>query len=949
MIKNYLPILAVFFLSLSIFACGGSSSAPEGDDVVVPPADNNLSFSPPPIMTPIASNFDIDSIAPGHPFFNSPHSNPIVINNGYVYVVNTPSDTLDVISIEASRVVKQIPVGIDPVGLSVRPDGKEIWVSNHISDSISIIDSDDSSLTFHQVIATIQEFDAASRSTRFDEPVGIAFASNDKAYVALSSLDQIAVVDVVTRQISKKIIINAQDPRAIFVRNNRLYVVAFESNNQTELSGCFGTIDGDQCTFSLSEHVVNNNNVLSLNYDADIVVDPNVPDRDLFVFETENESVVDVVSGVGTLLYGITVDSQGRVYVSQTDARNHANGRAGSQKQTLLDMGNRAFLNQIGVVDCSGENCLQPDTFELEKLPPLNPDKDKALATPFAIQISADDKTIVASAASSNKVFTLDAASGEILGQVEVGAVPRGIALVANGEDELEGAWVYNAVDNSVSHVNLTQLSSPSITETISLDDPTSEDLKLGRSIFNSALASSSGTFSCESCHPDGHTDQLLWVLGGPKCEISGCNQIPVRTTMPVRGLRDTAPYHWDGVPGDPFGGINGQFPNTNLEPNCTTAESCVLDLVDGGMASTMCNQQSCPTNDEGKSGLIDAAERDALARFMLTIPYPPARERPFDDLLTSQARTGFDDFFIKDSPNSVAGQTCGSLGCHDMPFWTSTNIPGSGMEAPTFRGLPDRWLVLPQGRVNMIELYGRNGSKGFDERDMWLRIISGSSAPQWQMFLEGSTGYSGAFARQLTLNRQFSAQSRIVREDLFAALENAALQNAIVLQGHGVLIDTDNQQSQPISLRYSHSRYWDLNSENSYSRSQLTELASDGKLLLTLTGYSGSNIGYQQPQPAIWSTQEKSSIRKIDFPTVSQDQTFRLKGRHIAAGAKLFVDGRLVNGSIACQSGNLPNCDNEIILIELEQVSVSPGFHFLQVQAQNGLFSNEFLINFSS
>ena len=26
---------------------------------------------------------------------------------------------------------------------------------------------------------------------------------------------------------------------------------------------------------------------------------------------------------------------------------------------------------------------------------------------------------------------------------------------------------------------------------------------------------------------------------------------------MPIRGLRDTEPYHWDGIPGDPYGGVN--------------------------------------------------------------------------------------------------------------------------------------------------------------------------------------------------------------------------------------------------------------------------------------------------------------------------------------------------------------------------------------------------------
>ena len=97
--------------------------------------------------------------------------------------------------------VARIPVGVDPVSVAVRPDGKEVWVANHVSDSVSVIDSDPASPTHLHVVATVQEFDAKTKATRFDEPVGIAFAGNDKAYVALSSENQIAVVDVATRKV----------------------------------------------------------------------------------------------------------------------------------------------------------------------------------------------------------------------------------------------------------------------------------------------------------------------------------------------------------------------------------------------------------------------------------------------------------------------------------------------------------------------------------------------------------------------------------------------------------------------------------------------------------------------------------------------------------------------------------------------------------------------------
>jgi len=308
-------------------------------------------------------------VAVGHPTFVSPHASPIAVRDGLVFVVNTPSDTVDVINTGTRKIVARVNVGIDPVGIALRPDGKEVWVSNHVSDSVSVIDNDPSSPTYLNVVATVQEFDRKAKSTRFDEPVGIAFASDEKAYVALSSENQIAVVDVATRKVTKRLTITAQDPRAIVVRNERLYVIPFESNNKTQLSGG-NKIDGDLVTFNAWEHSVLHNNILSLGHVVDIVKHPRVPDRDLYVFDTKTDELVETVDTLGTLLYGLTVDSKGRVFIAQADARNDANGRSGSKKHGLKELENRAFLNQITKVDFDGSSAGKPEFINLEPLPP---------------------------------------------------------------------------------------------------------------------------------------------------------------------------------------------------------------------------------------------------------------------------------------------------------------------------------------------------------------------------------------------------------------------------------------------------------------------------------------------------------------------------------------------------------------------------------------------------
>ena len=102
----------------------------------------------------------------GYYNYESPHSNPIAVlpDGSLAYVANTPADTVDVIDTATDAIVARVPVGIDPVAVAVRPDGREVWVSNHVSDSVSVVDTDPNSPTRHQVLATIQDIDAATKS-----------------------------------------------------------------------------------------------------------------------------------------------------------------------------------------------------------------------------------------------------------------------------------------------------------------------------------------------------------------------------------------------------------------------------------------------------------------------------------------------------------------------------------------------------------------------------------------------------------------------------------------------------------------------------------------------------------------------------------------------------------------------------------------------------------------
>ncbi len=784
---------------------------------------------------------------PGHPTLLSPQSDPIAIHERKVFVTNTAADTLDVIDADTDQILIRIPTGIDPVSVSVRPDGQEIWVSNHISDSVSVIDNRPESATYLSVIATIQDIDLQKKSTRFNEPVGIAFANNEKAYVALSSSNQIAVINVRSRRVVNHLKIPAQEPRAIAVNHGKLYVLPFESNNQTQLSGGKEEdIDGKLVTFEAKKLAEAFD---SVGFTVDVVKNPKIPDRDLFIFDTKNDQLIRSVNSLGTSLFGLAVDDRGNVFVANTDARNHVNGRAGTQKHGLKELQNRPYLNRVTKVSAKGETRF----CHLNPLPPEQPLRKSAVATPFGIKISHDQSTLFLAAAGSDQLLTMNATSGKILGRAKVGAVPRGLALEQDSAGKAQTAWVLNAVANTVTKIDVSSLDSPEVQKIIPLADPTPKIYKEGRIAFNTARSSSNGTYSCASCHADGHTDQLLWVLDTP--HMVGGDQIEPRLSQTLRGLRGTAPYHWDGVPGDPYGGRNAASKDL-LPPNSdlNKPESSVRHVIDGSMATTMLAHGSDVENDEGKKGYLGKAERDAMAGFLLNLSHMPTPGRAYSDRLSKEARIGFERFHITGARDfkNLNTSVCGS--CHTLPYLTTDAL---SMNVPSFRGALDRWVTQAQGRNSLIDLGGveQLAEEGFPEEKVWKRMLAmgehGRLWPVLDMFKESSSGFSGAFGRQATLSKNTVNDS--VTLDIIAALEKATTKGSIVLEVSGIF--PTSTPTKPTRFRFDSktNAYAELQTGGrSFSKRQFLEQSTKGAFVGTFTGHHCSDSS--SPPPALWT-----------------------------------------------------------------------------------------------
>ncbi len=420
------------------------------------------------------------------------------------------------------------------------------------------------------------------------------------------------------------------------------------------------------------------------------------------------------------------------------------------------------------------------------------------------------------------------------------------------------------------------------------------------------------------------------------------------RSTMPVRGLRDTEPFHWDGVLGDPYGGNNSANIYASVEPTADPDDqlTSTRHLVDVSMAEILRAHGDETVNDEGKPGGFTAAERDDLAAYLLSVSFPPAQRRAYTNELSQRAQEGFRMFHIVGDAGGTPGSNrCGD--CHRMPFYTSTNTPGTGMEAPTWRGAYDRFLILPQGRLNIIEFdfYKRVAEAGNDERSVWQFSWGGRPAfnSVWDMVLEGSTGYSGAFARQVTLNTS-SVKDRLTA-DLLQALEIAAAEGAVVLEAEGVFIE--NGESKYTELQFDPEFLDGVYVSKSldraaFNREELVRLALNGNFIGTFTGRHGEQIGVESPQPALWTLGTIHEQRGAqDFPILFPDnRTMAVSGRHFDEVASIYVDGHRVEGTI-----KVTEDEQEKVMIELD-ILPQDGMHLIQVQAESGLFSNDFIFH---
>ncbi len=846
-------------------------------------------------------------------------------------------------------------------------EDEQIFVTNHVSDTIAVV-----SRSTLAVVQTIQQLDASGVSET-DEPVGVAFAGSNQAFVTLDHPNQILKltpdgggqwqIAASTPSVPAGSTnppangFTAQAPRALAVSNGRLYVAAFESGNQSEFPSCGsgGAVnydpnghggDGTGCEFPL-----NFNNLLNFatnpNIGGEVVHNPSIPDRDLFVYDTNLDKIA-TVQGLGTLLYGVTAVGD-TVYVTNTDARNKLDG--------LDALEGRMFENRLAILACNAGGCSLTANLDLD----LN-GLGVPVPTPYGIAASADGQTLVASVAGSDGVpadlgdpstvdvdipglVTLDAA-GNVLGHVQTGAIPQGVALLSDAGGAAAKAFVLNTVDSTLSVVDVSSPAAPTVLHTITVGaDPTPLAVKNGRILFSSARASTNGTFSCESCHPNANIDQVDWTINtalGPQDNCNGNDVCPEpRSTMPVRGLRDTLPLHWAGNLADPFPGAGSGPPEDPVAPDCSLAADgevgCIRHLVDASLSGVMCDPSVCPVGPNAQLGALDDAERDEMAAFLAAVAFPPSPERRPDDVLSTTALAGVDDFFTNQGGlGQAVGQaaTCANApgGCHALPLTVATNSPVvGGFDAPSIRGLWDRFITFSNG-ITSTEKH--LSSQGFDPKQAGMSEFGSLAATFpglftlvynvpvtniWAYINEMSVGLPGLTGRQVSLTPD--NENDPATGAALATIESAASEGRITAVATLGVLEwrfTDGQ--------------WLPNRGPGLSTAALRQLGAASNAPVTVTAMLPENMvaGGAARQPLL-SVPGTPNLPVVNGGTLS----FAVTGSYVDPAASVWVDG------VRCPGCSL-SVNGATTTITLDAAPAPNGVHVIQVHNPAAFSSNE-------
>lgn len=692
------------------------------------------------LVSPLAA-YSQDNIPnnSSYTLFESGQVRPLALspNGKMLFAVNTPDNHLEVYDTTGPSLKHcgSLSVGLEPVSLALR-NNKEVWVVNHLSDSVSIV-----SINKHACKNKANNSIGHIKRTLLvgDEPRDIVFAGKNKrkyAFITTAHRGQNAPYDpqLSTPGVGRADVwvFNAKDqgnslqgkpeniitlftntPRALAVSKDgrSVYAAGFNTGNKTTtlherivtenggLPAPHTNIDGiEQPETALivkhnGEHWVDE---IGRNWDEHVKF--SLPDSDVFVIDaTANPPVANtdaqsVYSGVGTTLFNMVVNpSNGNVYVSSLNARNENRfeGPGITAGQTLRG---HFIENQITILK-DGESIPRHINKHIDYSeccePIPNSTNDRSLAMPTDMAITKDGETLYVAAYGSRKIGIFDT---EALEQdsfvpdednhIELsGGGPSGVVL----DEKRDRAYVLTRFDNAISVIDTAEREEIAH---IGMYNPEPAHIISGRRfMFDARYTSSHGDSACASCHTFGDIDYLAWDLGNP--DGSELNNPSPLVVSPGQVGFDNIPIHFRPMKGpmttqsfrgmDNHGSLHWRGDKTggndepSFQPNSGVYnEDLGFKEFNGAFEGLI-----------GRSEVLTDAEMQAFTDYALEIMYPPNPIRNLDNSLTESQQAGHDFFF-----GGLADPFSSCSGCH------MTDPSGNaefGVKKPGFFGADGR------------------------------------------------------------------------------------------------------------------------------------------------------------------------------------------------------------------------------------------------------------------
>lgn len=641
-----------------------------------------------------------------------------------LFAVNTPNGHLEIyqIGVDGLTSLESVPVGLEPVALAVRNDG-EVWVVNHLSDSVSIVDV---AADAPRVVRTLLVG---------DEPRDIVFAGpgRNRAFITTAHRGQnspypqgdydipgtgradVWVFDVTALGTSLGgepltiVTLFGDRPRALAATPDgaTVYAAVFRSGNRTMTVGeplvCDTNITDGPCTIAGVEYpgglpspktnfdgtqsreaglIVGWNTATGqwedeLGRDWSNAVRFSLPDLDVFSIDANASIPVETgaISGVGTVCFNMIVNpNNGNLYVTNTEAVNRV--RFEGLGNWVSDLGPkdsgdpptvRGHLHEarVTVIDAAlnvlPRHLNKHIDYSARPQPPGT--KERSLSMPLEMAITSDGSTLYIAGFGSSAIGIYDTAALEDDSFTPDAA--NMIPLPSGGPSGLvldegrERLYVMTRFQNSIVVIDT---GTRAVMQTVAMDNPEPTSVVEGRPfLYDAKLTSSNGEASCGSCHVFGDVDDLAWDLGDP-------DALPANNPNPcppgVSGVCNMQKF-------DPLKGpmttqsIRGlAFSGPQHWRGDRTGPECSTTPGDPACANRGFNDfnvafPSLVGRDEGE---LDAPDMQAFTDFALQITYPPNPIRRLDNSLRPKEQAGFDLY-----NGRITDTVTNCNGCHQL------------------------------------------------------------------------------------------------------------------------------------------------------------------------------------------------------------------------------------------------------------------------------------------